>query len=306
MNKNGFFINPIRLILKCYFNTNGYRRLVDGNIKRAVELNYYATTGRYPNWDNPTTLNEKILWLETFSDTKLWTLYADKYEVRQILEKRGLKKYLTKFFGVWDDVNDINFNELPQRFVIKCTHDTGSTIIVDKEKCNIECIKKSLKIRLKSPFGYKTCEPHYTKIKPRIIAEELLDNSLLDLSTSIVDYKVWCFDGKPVYIMTFCSRSVESVFIGLYDLKWNPHPEFCNYSNHFRNGNGIIPKPASLDEMLSVATILAKDFQEIRIDFYDINGKLYFGEMTFTSGKGMMPYFSEKFQEIAGSLFEVR
>lgn len=299
-------LHPEKMLLKAYFRTSHYRHLVDCNPKKALDLRWYCKYGKHFNWDNPIDLNEKIIWLEGCTDTDIWSRLADKYEVRKYVDEKGLRSILPKLYGVWDSVEDIDFCLLPDSFVIKCNHDCHSAHVVkDKNVVDIEKIKKNLRKHLTKRFGYVECEPHYTRIKPLVIAEELLENSSGSISSSIVDYKVWCFQGVPYYIMTLHDREVKSLRMNLYDLNWHVHPELMCFDNEFLDGKGDIPKPESFDEMINAAAILSEGFPEVRVDFYDVYGKLYFGEMTFTSGSGKMPYFTMKCLNDLGSLVKL-
>ena len=160
------------------------------------------------NWGNPRTLNEKINWLKIYSDTSTWTLLADKYKVREFVKNRVGDNVLVKLFGVWEKSEDIDFEALPNKFVLKTNHGAGTVCVVnDKSKLNTYEICQKLDSWLKLRFGYKTFEPHYLKIKPLIIAEELLENDS-SFSSSLVDYKVYCFDGKPYCILVCSDRTI--------------------------------------------------------------------------------------------------
>lgn len=294
--------HPINALWELYFRSNNYKRLVDANLKRALDLRYFHVFRFHINFDTPKTLNEKIQCLELNTETSLWTLLADKYNVRRYIENLGLGDYLPNLYGVWDRVEDIDFEKLPSRFAIKCTHDCLSTMLIEKKYLDVRLVKHKLGKCLKRKFGYSTCEPHYTRIKPRIIAEEWLENTNSEISDSIVDYKVWCFNGKPTYIMTIHGRDKEHMMIDLFDKDWNRYYEYLNFSKHYRDGGGVVPRPSSLNEMFRVASVLSKGFPQVRIDFYDVNGKPYFGEMTFTSGCGRMTYFTQEAQMKMGGM----
>lgn len=248
------------------------------------------------DWNNPKDLNEKIQWLLYNTDISEWTRLADKFLVRDFVKERGLEDILVPLYGRWYDAEDINYDSLPEKFVLKCNHDCGSYHIIDKTAgFNKIEINKDLNERLRYRWGETNGEIHYKKIEPCIIAEKYLESSDYSFSTSLVDYKVWCFNGNPYCIFVGYGRTKDSLYINVYDLDWNVHPEYSVFDNHFRNGNGLVPRPKSLEEMIEDAKILSKGFPEVRVDFYDIDGKLYFGEMTFTSGQGMMPYFTKKY-----------
>lgn len=216
---------------------------------------------------------------------------------------------------MWEHVDDIDFDALPQSFAIKCTHDCGSTVIVkDKQSADISEIKEFLKKCLLQKFGYKTIEPHYTTIKPRIMAEELLPQENPELSTSQVDYKIWCINGKAVFAMVVYDRHLDSeskdydghyAIFDLYDIpSWTPIRE--NLTDWYRNVTfKDIPRPKKLEEMIMYAEKLAEGFAHIRIDFYYLNDKIYFGEMTFTPFSGRIYLFTREFQEKIGRMIKL-
>ena len=146
-------------------------------------------------------------------------------------------------------------------------------------------------------------EPHYNSIKPCIIAEELLDNTKQPIaSSSLIDYKIWAFDGKPAYIWVCFNRTHHSVDVGVYDLDWNFHPEFSISTPHYRLTDIAVPRPKSLDQMLRAASILSKGFPELRVDLYEVDNKPYFGELTFTSAGGFNDFYSQDFLNILGDM----
>lgn len=203
---------------------------------------------------------------------------------------------LPQLYGVYDDANKIDFSKLPNKFILKCNHDCGSYQIINKDK-GFDQVKivEELNKHLKQKFGYRYCEPHYNKIKPLIIAEELLESTQDTFSSSLVDYKVWCFDGKPYSIFTCYNRDSSGMETNVYDLDWNVHTEHSVFTNHFRDGKGRVPIPFVLKELLDSASILSKDLPQVRIDFYIVEDKLKFGEFTLTSSCGRMKYFTEDY-----------
>ena len=263
-----------------------------------MEINldeHLKSLGRELDFKHPRDINEKINWLKFNSDTSLWSKLADKYLVRDFIKERGLENILVPLYHKWDSADDINFKDLPQKFILKTNHGSGEIYkVVDKEKEDIDLIKVLYKKYLKEKFGKVQGEPHYLKIKPCVIAEELL-NVEHNFSTSIIDYKIWCFDGKPYYIWCCYSRTKDSVYVELRDLEWNWHPEKSVFTDHYRDGGGRIPKPKCLNKMLEVASILSKGFPQVRVDLYVINDKIYFGEMTFSSNGGYMDFYTNEF-----------
>ena len=285
-------------------NGSYWHDLIDNEPKKALEIMWKVYMGNNINWNNCQTLNEKIQWLEVFSDTTLWTEYADKYLVRQHITNLGLEEYLPKLYGVWNRVEDIDYNSLPDSFVIKCNHDCGSAIIVpnknddfDKEKAN-----QKLKKHLDKIWGYRTGEPHYTRIQRRVIAEELLGGSdFYNNNKSLVDYKFWVINGKAEICFVCYDRVIgKTAVFDLYSL--DPWKEMRKYLSKdysvqkFQN----IPEPKNLQKMIEIAEIIGEKHPQVRVDLYNIEGKIYFGEMTFSSYGGRMHYFSDELQEKLG------
>lgn len=304
-------LHPFALAKQIYIGkyvipTEEYRHMIDTNPQKAQDLYWYLCYRKKFPWDNPVTLNEKIIWLSAMTDTSKWTECSDKYEVRKYVESLGLGHILTKCYGVWEHFDDIDFSKLPDQFVLKCTHDCGSTIIVnDKSRMNIPEVKAFLEDHLSERFGYQFCEPHYTKIKPRIMAEEILPINP-DISSSLVDYKFWGCNGKVDYCMTVYDREPEekggSYMLDLYSVR--PWKQIEGLTSHYdKRYSRTLPEPLNLDEMVKVAELLSREFPQVRVDLYNINGKVFFGELTFTSQGGRMSYYTESFQEQVGGAF---
>ncbi|MBR3064649.1 MAG: glycosyltransferase [Bacteroidales bacterium] len=272
-----------------------YKFLVDHHPRPVIEKIWLREFGYKPDWKHPRDPNEKIQWLICYGDTSQWPFLADKYRVREYVKQKGYGHLLPKLYGVWDDADDIDFETLPRQFVLKCNHDCGSYTIIDKSLgYDKVLVVSTLRSHTKQKYGYFFCEPHYNNIKPLIIAEEFLvfNNSI---SFSQIDYKVWCFEGKPYCIFTCHNRNASQLSISVYDLDWNVHPEYINTSSHYKDGSGAIPRPKVLKEMLLAAEDLSQDLHEARIDFYVANDQLFFGEITLTSAAGRMNYFAKDY-----------
>lgn len=263
-----------------------------------VKIRYFAKFKKMPNLKNPQDLNEKILWLKLFSDTTKWTELADKYKVREYVEGLGLGKYLVKLYGHWTNVKDINFDDLPNSLIFKVNNGDGkgtNYIVKDLRTENKEKLRILFEKWLnRKNIGALAAEPQYKGIPPCIIAEELLP--IPDGYSSIVDYKIWCINGKPRNIVTYFNRDKDGGGADMmsYDLDWNPHPEFLVYTSEYRRGK-VLPKPENLDEMLDFAEKLSNGFPQLRVDLYNIEGKIYFGELTFTAQGGMMDASTPEF-----------
>lgn len=293
------FINKIeRLYYKIYLKKRPMDVLIDEDKKKALSIYWFFKYGNHINWKHPKTINEKIMWLSVYTETSLWTRYADKCLVREHLEELGLGKFLTKSYGVWDNAEDVDFSTLPESFVIKCTHDWNSThVVIDKKKENLEEIRGDLKKHLSQPFGYSSCEPHYTKMKPRVLAEELLIQKDAPYSSSIVDYKFFCVNGKAKYCFVCYDRKGNSSIREIYDINpWKPNHTVMTESLIKQLSNVVVPEPKNLALMIQIAEKLANDFPFIRVDLYNLGDRILFSEMTFTPSTGRLTCFSEAAQ----------
>ncbi len=269
--------------------------------ERVIDSDWLKWKGYKVDWDNPRDINEKIQWLMFRSDTTLWSLYSDKYRVREYVKSKGLEDILVPLLGVWNKAEDIDFESLPQKFVIKCNHDSGSTIIIDKSKGLDQArIRSELNRHLKVKYGFEHGEMYYNPIKPLIIAEKFLEPEDSSISDSPVDYKVWCFGGEPKWIMCCSNRTEDSLELSVYDLDWKYYPEHVVSNDHYIHPANPLPRPMELGMILSYAAKLSEGFPEVRVDFYETGGKVYFGEMTFASLCGKMNYYSDSFLEELG------
>ena len=295
-------MNIIKNIRRKWFE---YR--VDHCPQRLLEGAWRVTFGYPLDLDNPLTLNEKIQWLICRSNTSEWTRLSDKILVRDFVSEKGLSDMLVPLLGTWNDANDINFDQLPEKFVLKCNHDSGSVFIIDKNKpFDWSKIVNTLNAKLKEKSGYKQIEPHYNNIHPQILAEAYLDLDTPDISSSCIDYKIFCYNGEPdVVLVTYNRHTGEFVEHQVRDLDWTLRPEYGADDSYYRLGDAELPCPESLESMIRAARILSNGFPQVRVDFYDVKGKAYFGELTFTSDCGRMPYFSNEYQIIAGSKIDL-
>lgn len=260
--------------------------------KRYADFLYYSKTGHHINWENPQDFNEKGRWVQFNTDTSQWPQLADKFSVRSYIESKGHPELLVDLYGVWDDAAEIDFNSLPNSFVLKTNHGSGEVIIVsDKSLVDVEMLRRKIGDYLKESYGVWTAEPHYLKIKPRIIAEQLLPNTN-PLSSSLAEYKIYCNFGKPLLcgvpydrdpITKHCQESWYSPDWECLD-SWHSGEYECR---HF-------PRPSSLELIYKACQDLASQFPIIRMDFYEVDGKPYFGEMTFTPEGFYVGDFSEK------------
>jgi hypothetical protein len=276
-------------------NTDEQYYLGQHNPKLLAEMLYFEQFGKQINWSNPDDLNEKINWLAFYTNTSIWSKMSDKFLVRDFVKSAGLGRILPKLYGVWDNPDEIDFMRLPNSFVLKCNHDSGSVIPVkNKIRCNENELKTFFKKRLSIPFGIISAEPHYLGIDRLVIAEEYLENTLA-FSDSLVDYKFWSFNGITEYChVSYNTNNWNNKKSCIYDIKlWKPLKEKMQI--HEKIPFVDVPKPFCLNEMLKIVYILTKDFPQCRIDLYECNKKVYFGELTFTAGCGRIKNYSSNF-----------
>jgi hypothetical protein len=248
---------------------------------------------------NPKEFMEKTLWLKLNLYTERYGKYADKFEVRTYVEDKIGKKYLNDIYGVFDSVSDINFDTLPNQFVLKGTHGSGYNIIVkDKKKLNLDITKRKLKQFLAENYYHKFREKIYKDLKPRILVEKYI--SELD-SDSLIDYKFHCFNGKSKYVFVQKDKS-ENLRKCFYDMSWNKVlPEL--YIASFYKAD--FKKPDNFDEMIQIAEKLAEGFIFLRVDLYSVGNKIIFGELTFFSNGGIVRSSIERFNKEFGDLIQL-
>lgn len=257
------------------------------------------------DWENPKDINEKINWMKFNYDTSIWSQLADKYLVRQYVKERIGDDVLPKLYGKWSRSQDVDFNSLPSKFVLKTNHGCGTIIPVhNKSEIDLTATKDLLDKWLHTRYGYKTIEPHYLSIKPFIIAEEFLENDS-PFSSSLVDYKVFCFSGKPYCILVCTDRILrEHTNLSFYSCDWEPIQGIL--AGHHKGEEKIIPRPLCLPKLLEYSSLLAQGHPQVRVDFYIVKNKLYFGEMTFTSQGGYMDYISRNYSLEMGQLVNLQ
>lgn len=269
---------------------------------KVARLKHFYKFHKFPNYEHLKDLNEKMNWIKFYGNTSKWANLADKYKVREFIESKGYGDTLVKLYGKWDSVEQIDWESLPNQFIMKMNNGSGDVIICrDKSKFDIESAKKRIAKLFSIEYGVTTGEPHYADIKPCVIAEELLDATHQPIPTSsLIDYKIWCFNGKIDYIWACYNRTPEGTDVGVYDREWNYHKEFSVFTHHYREGKQIIPKPVCLDKMIACASKLSEGFPVLRCDLYEVDGKVYFGEMTFTSLGGFMDFYTQDFLNMLG------
>lgn len=252
--------------------------------KQYISLQYKYITHHKLNWKNPTRYTEKLQYLRYYVYPKNPEVSkcAGRRGVREYLEDLGLGKYLIPIYGIYSNFDEIDFDKLPNQFVMKCTHGSGMNYICyDKSKIDLKDLRNIFNKWLKTNYGKKTVELHYASIKPEIIIEKLmLDNDKLP-----TEYKIHVFNGvaKSLYVVT--NRNVDIRYNNYY-IDWAPFDG--SQFNGWKKTDYPLEKPQNFGEMVNLAETLAKKFPFVRVDIYDINGKIYFSEMTFTPAKGTL------------------
>ena len=264
--------------------------------KRFLEEMFESRVGYKPNIDNPQTFNEKMQYLKLYYHNSLLTKCADKVSAREYVKEKIGEKHLVPCFGVWNNPDDIDFKKLPNQFVLKINWGSGQNIIVkDKSTLNISETKKQLKIWMKPENNhyFQGFEWSYKDIKPKIIAEKYLQQKDGDL----FDYKFYCFSGKIKLMLVVSDRFNEHNY-NFYNCAY--HKLNLQWTSH--NSLKETKKPQNLKEMLNLAEILSADFPFVRVDFYSVENKIYFSELTFYPGNGMDKPNPEKWDKILGNL----
>ncbi len=252
--------------------------------KLYLRIFYFSTTGKLINFKTPKGFNEKLQWLKVNDRRPEYTKLVDKLAVREHIANVLGEEYLFPLLGKWESFEEIDFNTLPEQFVLKCNHDSGSTKVIKSKssltQSDFEEMRAFYTKRLSRDFFYAGREYPYKGIKPYIIAEQLMTDEN-DKEKSIEDYKFFCFNGIPKIMFVATDRATDCKF-DFYDMDFN-HLDLINIHP---NTDKHIEKPKMFDEMKEIAAKLSKGMRHVRIDLYELNGKIYFGEYTFFHGGG--------------------
>jgi hypothetical protein len=293
---------------------NGYKKIIRSKSMRLkilkclgfvpdrimIPIQYRIKTGRKLNLRNPVRYTEKLQWYKLFYRIPLMTMCSDKYAVRKYVKKRGLDSILNGLYAVYDSPDSIDFDSLPNSFAMKMTVGSGMNYFVtDKSKEDISKLRALVKEWFaadSSSYGREWC---YYNIKPRIVFEELLP---MDDRNDLPDYKFFCFDGEPfcLYTMIDYTQNHENGRLGFFDTNFKLLPY---YRKDFKPIEEQIPKPKNFELMVKYARILSKGFPHVRVDFYNLNGRIVFGELTFYNASGYTAFEPDKFDFILGEKF---
>lgn len=286
--------NPLWILV--YLNNKGVHIIGD---KHYLSLLYKLSIGKKLDIENPKTYNEKLQWLKLNDRKDEYTMMVDKYEVKKIIEKIIGKEYIIPTIGVYNSFDEIDFSELPNQFVIKCTHDSGGLVIVkNKEKLDINEARKKIEKSLSKNFYWYSREWPYKNVKPRIIIEKYME----DIETKeLRDYKFFCFNGEPKYMFLATDRQSGETKFNFYDLNFKILPFRQGHPNNTKK----IEKPKTFKEMIHLSKKLSKNIPHVRVDFYEINGKVYFGELTFYHYSGLVKFDPEEWDIKMGKLISL-
>lgn len=270
--------------------------------KEYISKMFFHKMGYNLDLDNPVHLSEKLQWLKLNCHDDIQTDLVDKYKVKKIVGNIIGEQYIIKNLGVWDDVSSIDFEKLPNQFVMKCTHNSGKGLCVcdDKNKLNIRKVKHVLKKALAEDYYLLYREWPYKNVTRRIIAEEYLHNSD---GSPLVDYKFYCFGGKPRYFMYSIGEAEHNVKNHKFDM------DYHSIDHLFKKKAAIEAKdiilPSNISEMVDIVNKLCSNFKHVRVDLYNIDGKIYFGEMTFYTNGGFISIDSEEYSDKMAGYIEI-
>jgi hypothetical protein len=283
------------------FSLRFLRKMRHSPPKLYAHFLYEYYTGKRLNLENPVEFNEKIQWYKVFYHPKILNKLVDKFAVRAYVEEKIGEKYLNEIYGVYERPEEVAFKDLPSQFVVKATHTSSHNLIVtDKKKVDTNAANKLFKKWLGKNQYYRTGQEWaYKDVKPRLIAEKYLKE---DERSSLIDYKFYCFDGVAKFLEVHLDRT-DNHKRGFFDLEFKPLP--FRYVSIEKSITDEIEEPSNLDEMKRLSEILADKFPYVRVDFYSINGKAIFGEMTFYPSDGRKDFTPDKYNKIIGEYMKL-
>lgn len=268
-----------------YLSSKGFYNSMDD--KTYLEKKYELIYGKKLNLDKPTLFNEKMQWLKLYDRNPLYPVIVDKYLFKQYVTERIGEGYVFPTLGVYKHFDDVNFDELPDEFVMKTNHDSGGVVICrSKQEFDKVKEKKKLEVKLKKNYYYGCREWCYKDVKPLIMIEPFVSCNNSFGTEGLVDYKFYCFSGKPLYVMVSFGEAEKQHINHKYDMNYD------SIDLEFRSSSLVtadtFPKPENFDKMLTIVNKLCVGFPHIRVDLYNVNGKIYVGELTLYSNGGFV------------------
>ena len=268
------------------------------NDKTYLKMTYKRRVGGKLDLDNPTTCCEKLNWLKLYNRRPEYTMMVDKYEVKKYVAEKIGEEHVTPLYGVWNKFDDIDFDILPDSFVLKCAHDGGPVVVKDKSKMNKDELRKIFKKKQKINYFWQSREWPYKNVKPRIIAEKYIPS--LGHKDS-VEYKLTCCNGEVKFV-TVCTGIAHAAYEDRkndhFDKDWNQ----LHWYAYYESSGKEIPRPKEADDLIRFAEILAKDIPYVRVDFYVADGNIIFGEMTFFTWGGFIKFEPPEWDKKIGDM----
>ena len=271
------------------------------NDRSFVKWKYYLTFHKKLNLNNPRSYSEKLQWLKLFDQHDEYTQMVDKCEAKKFVASIIGEEYIIPTYGVYDKFEEIDFASLPQQFVLKCTHNSGGVFVCkDKSVFDIEGARKQVNKWLRKNPYWKNREYPYKNVKPRIIVEQYMED---ESGYELKDYKFFCFNGevKCLFVASDRGKDDEETKFDFYDLEWNLLP----FTNGHPNSNKMMKKPENYDKMVEISERLSQGIPHVRVDLYNINGHIFFGELTFFHWSGLMPFNPPEWDYNLGSYLQL-
>lgn len=297
MNKILKYIkHPSNIII--YLSNKGFFKYIDD--KKYLKIKYKLIMGKKIDLQNPQTFNEKLQWLKLYDRNHQYTQMVDKYEAKKYVASIIGEEYIIPTIGIYNSFDEIDFKKLPNKFVIKCTHDSGGLILCkNKEKLDIAKAKKKIDKCMKNNYYYKHREWPYKNVKPRIIIEEYLEDKIIK---KMIDYKFFSFNGNPKIMYVSDNSHTDNQHCCFYDMNYK---KLDIKRKDYQEFEKEIKKPNNFEKMIEFSKILSKDIPHVRVDWYEINGKLYFGELTFFTCSGFIPFDPEEWDYKLGEMLKL-
>lgn len=300
--------DKLRKVFICIFDKD-YRFNVLSNFgffnsmeaEEYLKRKYKSIMHKELDLDNPKSFNEKLQWLKINDHNPEYTIMVDKYEAKKYVASIIGEEYIVPTVAIYNNFEEIDLSKLPDRFVMKCTHDSGGIVICkDKSTYNKKYAKQKIKNRLKNNYYYMGREWPYKNVKPRIIIENYMEDKS---QPDILDYKFFCFNGKVEYLYVSAGSHSKEQCLQFFDREYNLVD--CK-RNDYMAFTELPARPKNFNKMIEFAELLSKGIEHVRIDFYEINGKLYFSEFTFYTGSGFIPFEKDEWDIKLGNLINVQ